>query len=102
MVKSSWTNTAEKDMRNNKYEPLVDEVQLIEANPQYAHIRYPDGRETTVSLRHLAPISSSLITDQTNQIEPLLVIAFNKPLTTEKYELINTFPENPLNEPPLY
>lgn len=38
-----------------KYDPLVDEVELIEANPQYAHVRLPDGRETTVSIRHLAP-----------------------------------------------
>ena len=38
-----------------KYDPLVDEVELLEANPQYAHVRLPDGRETTVSIRHLAP-----------------------------------------------
>ena len=37
------------------FEPLVDEVELIEANPRYAHIRFPDGREDTVSLKHLAP-----------------------------------------------
>lgn len=41
--------------RGNKYEPLVQEVELIEANPEYAHVRLPDGRETSVSLRHLAP-----------------------------------------------
>lgn len=41
--------------RGNKYEPLVQEVQLIEANPDYAHVRLPGGRETSVSLRHLAP-----------------------------------------------
>ena len=33
----------------------MDEVDLLEANPHYAHVRYPDGRETTVSTRHLAP-----------------------------------------------
>ena len=91
-----------RHMRNNKYEPLVDKDQLIDANPQYAYIRYPDGRETIASLRHLAPISSSPITDQTNHIEPLPETAFNKPLTPEKYDLINTFPEKPLNETPLY
>ena len=32
------------------------EVELLEANPQYAYIKYPNGRESTVSLRHLAPI----------------------------------------------
>ena len=44
--------------RNNKHEPLVDEVELLEANPQYAHIRKSDGREATVSLKHLAPKDS--------------------------------------------
>jgi hypothetical protein len=34
---------------------LVDEVDLLEANPQYAHVRFPDGRENTESIKHLAP-----------------------------------------------
>ncbi|GFU38108.1 retrovirus-related Pol polyprotein from transposon opus [Trichonephila clavipes] len=41
-------------MRANKYEPIVQEVELIEANPDYAHVKLGDGRETTVSIRHLA------------------------------------------------
>ena len=36
-------------------DPLVQEVDLIDANPQYAFIRYPSGREDTVSVRDLAP-----------------------------------------------
>ena len=36
-------------------EPLVDEVELLEANPSYAHIRYPDVSNMTVSTKHLAP-----------------------------------------------
>ena len=39
-------------VRTNKTDPLVDEVDLLQAGPHYAHIRYPDGRETTVSVRH--------------------------------------------------
>ena len=39
----------------NKYEPLVQEVELIEANPNYVHVKLDDGRETSVSIRHLAP-----------------------------------------------
>ncbi|KAG8190995.1 hypothetical protein JTE90_010853 [Oedothorax gibbosus] len=39
----------------NKYHPLVQEVELLEANPEYARVRFPDGRETTVNIRHLAP-----------------------------------------------
>ena len=44
-----------RHVRSSKFEPLVDEVELIEANPSYAHIRLPDGRKDTVSLKHLAP-----------------------------------------------
>ena len=33
---------------------LTEEVHLIEANIQYAHVRYPDGKEDTVALKHLA------------------------------------------------
>ena len=42
-------------VRHSKQEPLVDEVDLIEANVQYAHIRHANGREDTVSIRDLAP-----------------------------------------------
>ena len=34
----------------------MDEVELIEANPQYALVRHADGRESDVSLRDLAPV----------------------------------------------
>ena len=44
-----------RHVRTSKSDPLVDEVELLQANPQYAHIRHLDGRETTVSIRHLAP-----------------------------------------------
>ena len=50
-------------VRTNKYEPLVDEVQLIEANPLYSHVRLQDGRETTVSNRHLAPLGNKTSED---------------------------------------
>ena len=46
-------------VRNSKYEPTVDEVELLDANPTYAHIRLPNGRESTVSVRDIAPIESS-------------------------------------------
>ena len=37
-----------------KFDPLCDQVALIEADPSYAHIRRPDGRESTVFLTDLA------------------------------------------------
>ena len=45
-----------RHIRTKKDEPLVNKVELLQANPQYSHVRYADGRETTVSLRHLAPL----------------------------------------------
>ena len=41
----------------NKDEPLVDEAELLEINPSYAHVRLKDERETTVSIRDLSPRS---------------------------------------------
>ena len=49
-----------RNVRNSKYDALVEEVELLESNPAYAHIRLPDGREETVSLRQLAPTESRL------------------------------------------
>ena len=46
-------------VRNSKNDPLVDEAELTSVNPEYAHIRYPDGRESTVSLKDLSPVSVS-------------------------------------------
>ncbi|XP_064078654.1 uncharacterized protein LOC135196118 [Macrobrachium nipponense] len=47
-----------RHVRYSKNDPLVDEVEIVEANPEYAHVKLPDGRVTTVSLRHLAPMAS--------------------------------------------
>ena len=46
-------------VRASKYEPLVNEVVLLEANPQYGHI-FTNGRESTVSVSDLAPAKNSL------------------------------------------
>ena len=55
-----------RQARASKYEPLVEQVELLDANPGYAHVRLPDGRETTVSMRHLAPAGSP----PTNPLSP--------------------------------
>ena len=39
----------------DKSDPLVESVELISATPNYAQVRYPDGRESTVSTKDLAP-----------------------------------------------
>ena len=43
----------------NKGDPLCEEVELIESNFSFAHVRFPDGRETTVSTKDLAPNPSN-------------------------------------------
>uniref|UniRef100_UPI00358F56FA uncharacterized protein n=1 Tax=Myxine glutinosa TaxID=7769 RepID=UPI00358F56FA len=42
-------------VRTSKYDPLVDKVQVLQANPEHARVMTADGRESTVSVRHLAP-----------------------------------------------
>ena len=61
-------------VRHSKNDPFVDEVELIAANPTYARIRYPSGRESSVSLRDLAPCPSrneAGSVEQTPKIEPV-------------------------------
>ena len=57
----SWLVNSEKALlkrhvRKSKYEPLVDEVKLVDVNTTYARVRHADGREDTVSTKHLAPL----------------------------------------------
>ena len=59
-----------KNVRQSKYHPLVEEVELLECNPQYASIRYKDGRESTVSIKQLAPAGRD---DKDLQIQDLQI-----------------------------
>ena len=43
-----------KFVRLKKNDDLVEEVQLFDANPSYANIRYSDGREGNVSISDLS------------------------------------------------
>jgi len=45
--------------RSSKYDPVVDEVEHVHTTPQYAHVRFPSGRETTVPLRDVAPVGGA-------------------------------------------
>ena len=48
-----------RHVRPSKYDPLVDEVEIVDTNPCYARVCLPNGREKTVSLRDLAPVPRS-------------------------------------------
>ena len=45
----------------NKHDLLVDEVELLDANPSFANVRLRSGNEVTVSVSDLAPCPSNSI-----------------------------------------
>ena len=45
-----------KHVRSSKYDPWVEECEIIHATPSYAQIKTLNGKEQTVSLRDLAPL----------------------------------------------
>ena len=56
--------------KNSKFDPCVEEADLIEANPQYAHVRFSNGRETTVSIKDLAPCGK--LPCRTDEVETIV------------------------------
>ena len=47
---------------------MVIEATLLDANPQYAHIRLASGTETTVDIRDIAPHHESIDQSRDNRI----------------------------------
>ena len=41
---------------SSKYDPLVEEVELLKPDPCYAHIRFSNESEDTEANKHLAPL----------------------------------------------
>ena len=58
-LNSSSTVLVRRHNRSSKYEPVVEEADLIHATPQYAFVRFKNGHESTVSLRDIAPLPDS-------------------------------------------
>ena len=78
---------------------MVDEVELLEANPQYAHIRKPDGTETTVSLKHLAPKGNDSNANQPHVNVPSDVISKSEVCDTQSLEsVISPTPEQSVQQ----
>lgn len=83
-------------VKQNKYEPSVDEVDLIEANPNYAHVRFTDGRESTVSIRDLAPKGDTSTQEVAfNDVEPQMDERGAPP---DKENISNEVDVTPVNE----
>ena len=77
-----------RQVRSNKTDALVDEVELLQANPHFVFVRFPDGRETTVSTKQLAPPGQeqvgqqSLETNEAVNPAPIPGVALEYPTTT--------------------
>ena len=54
-------------VRNNKTDPYVDQVELLNSNPTYANIKYPSG---SVSVRDLAPYPETELPPKSSTMEP--------------------------------
>ena len=71
-----------KFVRNGKNDDLVQKVDLIEANPMYARIKYADGRESNVALRDLAACPNDVTIDHNQRVPvsagPTMPNVFNK------------------------
>ena len=59
----------------SKYQPIVNEVELIDANPSFAKIRYQDGSEANVSIKDLAPAGTQDVA--INNSESFIDLNFN-------------------------
>ena len=74
--------------RSSKFDPLVEEVELLEASPQFAHVKFSDGRKDTVSTKLLAscngtvdPTTSDDLTDKENDHEIDTAVDAESPLS---------------------
>ena len=89
--------------RSSKYDPLVEEVQIVNCNPQYAQVVHADGKTETVSIRRLAPVAN--VEPLTNQ-HPLPVSNSPQVETSEQPDNANCRDEAeievlpPLSNPP--
>ncbi|XP_054276457.1 uncharacterized protein LOC128995463 [Macrosteles quadrilineatus] len=84
-----------RNVRPSKFDPLVEEVELMDANPHYALVKHNDGRKSTVSLKHLSPRGDvSLLEDQV-----LPTLKENPQLVTDESQP-HVIPEPSINPDP--
>ena len=96
---ATWLTTQEKvllkrHVRKSKYNPLVDEVDLIDVDPEYAHVWFSDDKESTVSVRDLAScgIRSDNNMEQVNAYDEG-IMTNSKPDQIQSHEISVDVPE---------
>ena len=83
-----------RSVRHTKNDSLVDEVHLMDINPLYVHIRYPDGRESTVSIKYLSACPAPPIAVDRDTTSPLShmnndITTYNQTLTQSSANYMN-------------
>ena len=71
-----------RNVRNSKYDPLMDKLDVLEANPQHAHMKLAEGWETTISFKRLGPAEINKNTNIFNNIDHAADVE-NVPQATE-------------------
>lgn len=56
MAFKSWSSIYEQTISNIEVRALVEDITLLHVNAEYSYVQFPDGMETIISTRHLAPI----------------------------------------------
>ena len=56
-------------VRNNKTDPYMDQVELLNSNPTYANIKYPNGRKSIVSVHNLASCPETELPSESSTME---------------------------------
>ena len=71
-------------VRTSKTDSLVDKVEIINVNPNYANVCHLNGGEVTVSLNDWSPCASEESEDNTdtNETQPLVDAQSNESTTT--------------------
>ncbi len=85
-------------VRHSKNDPLVDEVDLTDITPSYAHIRHQDGRESTLSLKDLSPCPTTPPVALADVSSPIDEIG-TEPINIDIPEQHNVVPHNDEHSP---
>ena len=86
-------------VRKTKYDPWVEECEIVHATPRYAQIRTSSGKEQTVSLRDLAPLPSGEAVDTVNP--PIVEPVINSPELSEKLPITEIKSPQIINDLPI-
>lgn len=84
-----------RHVRHSKFDPLVEKADVLQTNTHYAHVRYPNGRETTVSTKNLAPCGQVELLEPPSSIQLPVV----KPNISSEFSPVNDHHVDKTQEP---